>query len=764
MMNNDTATCPHDKMFGPLDALAIQDERNYESRALLCLFGIIPSSPDEDPSFLLHHNGRHADELSAIALFPDEGTCQPEQSEWVEFYLNVLSCERQIYDSFKDPDDVLGHAGRQQDLIDWRRATIDNMESSSGDVLTQIQIIVAAICDSCHCFDGCRPCTALVEYGARIFVWLWLVRRHPRPCPPELEQRAQQALQWFEEQHQKLIAGAGPELLKEYDEALRRMQQHPTDSSFDSFLAVTAKIESTKRKALVGPAATGLPFQLAKPDIVVTNQFLHKITERALATLEVQNDPEKVCVRAGQLARLPRDEAGRLTIQSHTEFSLRGVLDRAANWLRRDGNRLKPSPPPFGVIKDIQALGAWNLPRLDGIITTPVLRDDGTILQEPGLDTVTHLYYDASPTCSIPPVPAHPTPQDVQNATQLILDDLIVDFPFEDQSSLANFVAALATPIVRPAIDGCIPMACFDKPRAGTGATYLTQIISRITSGRPMEATAIPADDVEMNKVITSCLLQGFPLIFFDNIERPLHFPSLEAALTSESWRGRRLGQSEMVELTMSAVFYATGNNLAQGGDLPRRTYWIRLDAKVSQPWKRKGFKHPNLLQWVDQSRPQLVHALLTICRAWFADGRPAVTVPPLGGFEEWTSMIGGILSHAGITGFLGNADHFYQRVDEVPVEMELFLSTWHRLRGDEPFTTSELIRALDEGDALSETAPTVITEALVGTGHHTRTAANRLGKVLRKYAGTIFGEYRLEREGTDPTKKVARWTVRELR
>lgn len=61
------------------------------------------------------------------------------------------------------------------------------------------------------------------------------------------------------------------------------------------------------------------------------------------------------------------------------------------------------------------------------------------------------------------------------------------------------------------------------------------------------------------------------------------------------------LGVSETVELPLHVSWYATGNNVRLGGDLPRRVYWARLASLEAQPWKRdpSTFRHPDLIGYV---------------------------------------------------------------------------------------------------------------------------------------------------------------------
>ena len=167
-------------------------------------------------------------------------------------------------------------------------------------------------------------------------------------------------------------------------------------------------------------------------------------------------------------------------------------------------------------------------------------------------------------------------------------------------------------------------------------------------------------------------------MITVDNVEHPLYAPSLARALTARTWTDRVLGCSENFTLAQRATWLAAGNNIVLRGDLPRRCYWIRLDARMARPWQRGGFRHPDLLRWVSENRGALVRALLVVAQAWYVAGKPkAADVPRLGSFESWAEVVGGMVEFAGITGFLGNLEALYEKADEGGAEWEGFPSAW---------------------------------------------------------------------------------------
>ncbi len=115
------------------------------------------------------------------------------------------------------------------------------------------------------------------------------------------------------------------------------------------------------------------------------------------------------------------------------------------------------------------------------------------------------------------------------------------------------------------------------------------------------------------------------------------------------------------------------------------------MDAKCSKPFQRTGFKHKRLKGYVLKHRGELLAALLTWARAWFVAGRPEPSATPVGSFEDWSVIIGGILQRAGLDGFLANSDQLYKQADIDTVQWEAFLKTLDTVFYSEPFT-AELV------------------------------------------------------------------------
>lgn len=495
-----------------------------------------------------------------------------------------------------------------------------------------------------------------------------------------------------------------------------------------------------------------------RPTIVHNGRQLDDVIAQAIGALVDANDPPEYFVRAGQMARLRSDEDHRPIIEAVRPEAAKVALADAAHWYRanKDG-ALTATSPPAEIAASVLARGDWPLPPLSGVVELPVLRPDGTFATDHGYDAATRLYHwhRGEPYA---PVPTEPTADDLAAAVALV-DEALCDFPWDTTADRANAWGLLLTPLVRPIV-GQVPMALVDAPEPGTGKGLLVTVAATIALGRSAGLAAWPATEEELAKVITATLMAGTTMVIFDNVEGMIRSANLAAALTADVWTGRVLGRSENATVANKATWVATGNNIDVGGDLARRCYRIRLDARQSQPWKRSGFRHPDLEAWVGAHRHELLHALCTVVRSWWVAGRhQADALPAMGGYTRWVRTVGGILAHAGIGGFLDNLSDFHASADQEARQWEAFLTAWADRYGEEPMTTAEVVERIRDiyyGTYLRDALP----DDLVGHVEHP-SFSRRLGHALRKRTGRHYGSDGLHLvELPRDRRQVAIWSV----
>jgi hypothetical protein len=424
--------------------------------------------------------------------------------------------------------------------------------------------------------------------------------------------------------------------------------------------------------------------------------------------------------------------------------------------------------PPKEIAESILALnpGEWRFPSLEAIIETPVIRPDGSILDTPGYDQATRLYYYPQEGMKACKVPCNPTKADIAAALATI-DEAIGEFPYVEQADRANAYGCLLTPFIRPAIRHA-PLALVDAPKQGTGKGLYSDVVSTTATGASAAILTLSDSDEELQKNITALLIEGVTIITIDNLAGKLQSKHLDGVLTADTWRGRILGQSKMVKVPQRATWIATGNNIRLGGDLARRCYRIRLDPHVSRPWMRKGFKHEDLLAWVTEHRSELIAALLTLARAWFVAGKPQYdNIPMLGTFTSWAKTVGGILAYCGVQGFLTNLEQLYEDADEDSAQWEAFLIAWRDAFGETWKTTAEIVKELKPAaDSAENSTDSALVLALpdtlqVSLKEKPNSFSIVFGKALEKRLEACFGDnnLRIERDVNKSTK-AKKWRV----
>ncbi|GAA3624545.1 hypothetical protein GCM10022223_47030 [Kineosporia mesophila] len=424
----------------------------------------------------------------------------------------------------------------------------------------------------------------------------------------------------------------------------------------------------------------------AIPDLYVTGGAPVRI-ERVSGTLAVDLDED------APLPVVPTKVTGALLanlLAAHTytfQTKVRKDEQGKPEFFREE---ITPPPP---VLSAVLAGAEWpHTPTLAGIIGTPVLRRDWSLLQNPGYDPASGLYL--APTVALPPVPVRPSPAQVAKAREFVTSTLLGDFEWEDAASLANFVAMLVTPFLRRPLKALAPLAIVSASTASSGKSLLTGLVGLLVG---QQVVPWPADnDVELEKLITATFTQESGAVIFDNIAEgeAISSPILANLLTNPMWSSRILGKTGMGAWVNDRLWMVTGNNLRVGGDIASRSVYIRLKPKAPHPETRTGFAIPDLQGWImdPNHRAELLWRLLVLVADWVAAGTPRDTsTPPMRQFTPWAHGVGGFLTHHGITGFLTNL-HVTRGMDEEDQKWAIFLGRWRERLGDKPLKVNAVL------------------------------------------------------------------------
>jgi hypothetical protein len=517
-----------------------------------------------------------------------------------------------------------------------------------------------------------------------------------------------------------------------------------------------------------GPApSAGAPLYTLPTIRLRSGQLPRAVRETEKAVIASGID---VFARAGGLVYpvgevAPAANGGKTTTVRLSEFTVDSFTEPVAEsaiFQRYDRRHRSwaDTDPPIQLIRMVLARSRkWAFARVSGVITTPTLRPDGSLLATPGYDARTELYLWSA--LQLPPIPPHPTRKQALEALAT-LKDLFVEFPFKRKTpaiDLSVAISGLLTALLR----GSLPTAPIFLVRAstpGTGKSYLVDVIATVATGRlcPVITAARSADETE--KRIGAVLLSGSSIVSLDNVTHDLEGELLCQVTERPVVRIRVLGRSEMPDCECHTTMFATGNNVGFAGDMVRRGLMCELEALEERP-EFHAFRDDALAR-AGADRARYVAAALTMVRAYLAAGAPHVS-GPFGSYVAWSTMVRSPLV------WLGEPDPVISIEDIRAEDPELtnireFFGLWKDYMPlNTPHTTARIIEVADE-QAPTNFNPTWLKAFLLrvaaAKGRPGDVSPDRLGWWLRRISGRIVNQHRLVR-GQDRTQVASFQLVR---
>ncbi len=409
---------------------------------------------------------------------------------------------------------------------------------------------------------------------------------------------------------------------------------------------------------------------------------IHRTCDAMVKALE--SDPE-VYHRGGALVHLvpagEKDEnfePGTPLIRQCPASYLGNRISLHARCLRKREEDWKPVSPPQAQVRAVHEQGYWpGLRELAGLVESPTMRPDGSIVQVPGYDKATRTIF--SPSTKFAPVPDSPTQSDAALA-YAHLAELFCDFPYVAESHRSATVAAILTLLARPAIRGSVPCWIFDAAAPRSGKSLQTDVIAIVSTGRKCSRMTYPENDEELEKVLAGYALAGARIIPFDNVARAFGGAALDKVITAvDSVDLRILGRSEIPTLPWRAIVLASGNNVRAKGDMLPRVLSPRLESPLENPEQRADLKHPRLREWALEHRARLAVDGLTLLRAYVVAGRPDMKIK-WGGFDEWAALIASALAWSGAPDPMGARRGLEDDDDPTRVAESAVVAHWDRL------------------------------------------------------------------------------------
>lgn len=418
--------------------------------------------------------------------------------------------------------------------------------------------------------------------------------------------------------------------------------------------------------------------------------------------------------------------------------------DEVEKWVEKE--------PEKRVLDDMAAEPHPPLPSLSGVRAAPVFGPDRRLFVGPGYDPSSRMFVWA-PKLKIPFVPARPTAADLHKARKLLIEEVLGDFPFDDDASRAHAAAAMLHPFVRPMIVGPTPIHLIDKPSPGTGGTLLADAISIIGLGRSPDVMTVGKLEDEWRFRMVALLRGGPSVVVLDNINQVLDSATLAAMVTApDTFTDRLIRSSDTVTVPIRCLWLLTGNNVRLSHEMARRSILSRLDANVESPETRTDFKHPRLTAWVQENRGELVWAVLVVVQAWIAEGCPPGQTTK-GSFESWAEVVGGILEVAEVPGFLTNTNKLHEFADTERQAWAAFVGAWWDLHQAKPVAASDLLGLAQEH-----------LDGVLDLGGGGQSLATKWGVALRAKRGAVIGSWKITEAGEQQRAKLWRLRVVHLK
>ena len=162
------------------------------------------------------------------------------------------------------------------------------------------------------------------------------------------------------------------------------------------------------RRVVTDSIRTGQTSYIIRP-IIKLPMNLKPATDAAIDAIQQDPDGPHVFVRGRRLVRIIRDgtcpkflrrPADAPVIEFATDPWLREYLSEIATWEQYDSRQkgYKDVQPPKDIIQTMQARGEWPFPLLEGVISSPTLRPNGSVIDTGGYDPDTGLMLDLGGT------------------------------------------------------------------------------------------------------------------------------------------------------------------------------------------------------------------------------------------------------------------------------------------------------------------------------------------------------------------------------
>lgn len=462
--------------------------------------------------------------------------------------------------------------------------------------------------------------------------------------------------------------------------------------------------------------------------------------------LEVLRMEHEVFERVGRLASLHRGE-----IRPLGQNEVINMLERRFNFEIFDGRsgRWQRKDCPQGLaLRLVSNFSLWGLPIVTGVTPFPVVRPDGSIVDQPGFDAQTGIIYLSDTNEVIRPRVL--SRKELTFALKRIWEPF-AQFPFVSGVDRGVFLSALLTTMCRPALPVCVAYL-IRASAAGTGKTRLSECLM-IILGAPERAMTLVEDRAEVEKRVFANLLAGQTGVVFDNLTRDIDDSSLCSYLTSPNPSGRILGKTEMANASNRALWVFNGNNVSAIGDSFRRILPVTLNAGCESPETRRFSFDPREL--IRDRLNSYRQDLLSVLLSFKTHGR-RVGEGTLGSFEVWEGLVRQcicwLIEERLIPDNMGEVEDPLLAIEinkaEDPVRGSIYtlLDSWYGLFGNAEVHLKDIEELCNQPFAGPKEEEFVAAVQEVAGWRGKNVESRWLGKFIKAHAGKVVEGYRIDR------------------
>lgn len=480
------------------------------------------------------------------------------------------------------------------------------------------------------------------------------------------------------------------------------------------------------------------PDEEERPSVCCNGQELYLALTEVRQGVESVKDQATLFVSSGRVVSVVETDEGGVRLEEAGGAAAAAELSRLVRFYKvsSKGDVSNCYPPKELVAAWLESPDHGDLRRISMVCPGPTMRRDGTFATAPGYDDASCWFLSAGYGRF-----DFLTGESPAESIEWLDRELFGDFGFVDAASRANAFALMFLPFVRALVDGPTPMHLVQAPTQGSGKGKLLQACLMPYFGREVSLTPVPRDEDEMRKKIATALFSGARVVAFDNVVRKFESESLDAALTSSVYEDRKLGSSSALAAKNLAVWCATLNNPTLSTDLARRSCTIVIDPNVERPWERTSFRHPHLERWIKDNLFAIRQRVLNVLAGWSAVGMTHGSSIPIGSFESYAHVLGGILASCGVEGFLANHSQAFDAMAEESAAWGHLLERLSETCGHR-FSTSDVWNELTEEGHRHEVVKSILGDGSDGS------IKRRLGWKLKQIEGRVLGGFRLVRLG----------------